>query len=450
MSQDCEITASFLSTVVDLPDREVFPEIDATIAVDPEANYGFVPGSVRFTPSTGDDANLPAPLPENINPSSSLLEYSVQLENPGDTATITITYDEPIGLGDRPMKFGPETPGAEPTWFEIPRDMFTYGEDGLSIELTITDGELGDSDGERNGIIEDPLLMTKLGDGVTIIQTDEVGEGFLNTINTNLIEIVGGESDFLLLIIYPDNYLRSTGFLQPLPETLYGFSGCSPGLVDNEKRYVLHWTPFAAVLGLNYNEGSTQCTIIANHPIQHQVSIENVSGITFEPQSRTVHRNLFAAFNISIPEGVIVDSISGCEGATLNDAQTLVSIPNVLADCTLSPVVRQYTVSATTDSNGDVVGPSSREVNSGSTTTFEFEPNSGYEVSTISGCGEGSRNGNSYTTGVINADCTVTASFQLITYTVTPAAGEGGTISQGPQTGVPGSRFNLTETPNTS
>ncbi|RTE87764.1 MULTISPECIES: DUF1566 domain-containing protein [Gammaproteobacteria] len=428
MSQDCEITATFLSTVVDLPDREVFPEIDATIAVAPDANYGFVPGSVRFTPTTGGAANLPAPLPENINPSSSLLEYSVKLETPGDTATITITYDEPIGLGDRPMKFGPESAGAEPTWYYLPFEMFTYGDDGLSIELTITDGELGDSDGERNGIIEDPLVFTKVGEGVTIIQTDDVGEGFFDVHNSSLVETNTG-NDINLVVAYSPSYFERCDVICPtaqILESMYFTVGCA--IAKSGENSLAMWVSTVAYFSLNYNENSTSCTILLNHPHKYQVSTERVGGITFAPRSLEVHRNLGAEFSISIPQGVLVEGITGCDGATLNESKTVVSVPHVLEHCTLTPVLGSYTVTAQVEGAGGTITPPARDVQPGNTTSFELTPEQNFEIGAVSGCG-GSLSGNTYRTGPINADCQVTASFNEMPYMVSTSAGEGGTIS---------------------
>lgn len=56
-----------------------------------------------------------------------------------------------------------------------------------------------------------------------------------------------------------------------------------------------------------------------------------------------------------------------------------------------------------------IISPASRTVNHGQTTTFTITPNTGYRAS-ATGCG-GTLSGNTYTTGTITADCTVTATF---------------------------------------
>lgn len=85
-----------------------------------------------------------------------------------------------------------------------------------------------------------------------------------------------------------------------------------------------------------------------------------------------------------------------------------------------------YQVSATAGSGGSI-SPSSAAVNAGGTTQFTLAPNSGYGISGVTGCG-GTLSGSTYTTGAVNAACTVTASF-AVQYTVTATAGAGGTIA---------------------
>jgi hypothetical protein len=72
--------------------------------------------------------------------------------------------------------------------------------------------------------------------------------------------------------------------------------------------------------------------------------------------------------------------------------------------------VQSYTVSASAETGGSI-SPTSATVNAGGTTTFTATPNSGYLISGVTGCG-GTLSGSAYTTGPINANCTVTASFE--------------------------------------
>ena len=86
-----------------------------------------------------------------------------------------------------------------------------------------------------------------------------------------------------------------------------------------------------------------------------------------------------------------------------------------------------YKVSASSGSGGNI-NPASSSVASGATTSFTVTPNTGYSISGVTGC-NGTLAGNAYTTGPITADCTVTASFILNSYTVSATAGSGGSIN---------------------
>jgi serine protease len=86
-----------------------------------------------------------------------------------------------------------------------------------------------------------------------------------------------------------------------------------------------------------------------------------------------------------------------------------------------------YTVTATA-STGGIISPQTARVQQGSTASFTVSAADGYSLQGVSGCG-GSLSGNTYTTGAISADCTVSATFTINRYQVTTSAGPGGTIS---------------------
>jgi len=72
-------------------------------------------------------------------------------------------------------------------------------------------------------------------------------------------------------------------------------------------------------------------------------------------------------------------------------------------------VVSGFTVTTTAGTGGNI-SPASRTVTSGNTTTFTITPSTDYNINFVSGCG-GTLSGTTFTTGGINADCTVTADF---------------------------------------
>jgi len=86
-----------------------------------------------------------------------------------------------------------------------------------------------------------------------------------------------------------------------------------------------------------------------------------------------------------------------------------------------------YTVTARAVTGGSIT-PANATARHGATTSFTVTPDTGYIIDSVTGCG-GTLAGDTYTTGEITADCAVTASFSLNTYTVTAGAGTGGSIT---------------------
>ncbi len=87
-----------------------------------------------------------------------------------------------------------------------------------------------------------------------------------------------------------------------------------------------------------------------------------------------------------------------------------------------------YTVTSSAGAGGSIDPAGPQSVSYGETTTFTVMPDTGYSINAVEGCG-GTLDGNVYTTAPVTADCTVIASFVINTYTVTPSAGEHGSIN---------------------
>jgi|GEM_PF-3062877 len=83
---------------------------------------------------------------------------------------------------------------------------------------------------------------------------------------------------------------------------------------------------------------------------------------------------------------------------------------------------------STSVSDEITISPTSRSVQSGTTTTFSLSFAEGFELQSASGCG-GSYSQGTYTTGTITSACTVSATAQKIEFEVTASIPEGGSIS---------------------
>lgn len=139
-----------------------------------------------------------------------------------------------------------------------------------------------------------------------------------------------------------------------------------------------------------------------------------------------------ATFTVTPDDGYKIDTVTGCNG-TLNGNSYTTGPINGNCTVTASFIILNYNVTPQVSGTGGSISPASvQQIQSGRTTTFTVTPDASYEINTVSGC-NGTLSGNSYTTGPITGDCTVTANFKNIIipgYNVTPTvSGTGGSIS---------------------
>ncbi len=126
--------------------------------------------------------------------------------------------------------------------------------------------------------------------------------------------------------------------------------------------------------------------------------------------------------------GVLVDGVS--VGAVSSYTFT-----NVIANHTISVnfAINTFTVTPSAGSNGSISPSTAQIVNYGSSVTFTIQPNTGYYLSNLSVDGSPATLATSYTFSNVSANHTIAASFQSLTYTITPTAGAGGTIAPSSQ-----------------
>ena len=131
-------------------------------------------------------------------------------------------------------------------------------------------------------------------------------------------------------------------------------------------------------------------------------------------------------FSFRPEPGYRLAGASGCGGALEGDL--FVTGP-VQSDCTVTATfeLATYTVAPTTTGGGSIEPDVPQTVPEGDSIAFVLTPDTGHALVDVSGCG-GTLAGDTYTTGPVTADCTVSASFEVLAYTVTPTAGPGGSI----------------------
>lgn len=104
----------------------------------------------------------------------------------------------------------------------------------------------------------------------------------------------------------------------------------------------------------------------------------------------------------------------------------------------------EFTV-ATAFNGGGSLTPASQEVTEGASATLSVATDEGFSLASIQGCG-GSLSGSVFTTGPVDAACTVTASFALNQYDLTGNASSGGAITPETQSVDHGSSADFTLT----
>jgi N-acetylneuraminic acid mutarotase len=189
---------------------------------------------------------------------------------------------------------------------------------------------------------------------------------------------------------------------------------------------------------------NSNCAVTASFVAQYAVSATAGTGGSISPSSATVNATGTTTFTVTPNSGYVISGVTGCGGTLSGNTYTTGAINSNCA--VTASFVAQYTVSATAGTGGGI-SPSSATVNAAGTTTFTVTPNIGYIIGSVTGCG-GSLSGKTYTTGSINANCAVTASFVAMQYTVTATAGAHGSISPSTTKVDAGGTTTFTVTPN--
>ncbi|MDR2990766.1 MAG: hypothetical protein LBU72_02315, partial [Burkholderiaceae bacterium] len=129
------------------------------------------------------------------------------------------------------------------------------------------------------------------------------------------------------------------------------------------------------------------------------------------------------------PSAGYVGSGAGTCGGTLSGNTFTTSA--ITKNCTVVAKFAKGTYIVTpsvSGSNGTISPATAVSVKGTATTSFTLKPSAGYVGSVAGTCG-GTLSGNTFTTKAIIANCTVTATFAQVTYTVTASAGSGGAIN---------------------
>lgn len=167
-------------------------------------------------------------------------------------------------------------------------------------------------------------------------------------------------------------------------------TNCSIPLGANRCNTSLNWTTTNPLTGID-------SAVTSNYPINNTTVFTGDNGTNQTASVPYNSRSFFLYHN-----GVELDSVTPsalCVLGTIWNTTSNTCVTNI-----------SYTVTATAGANG-TISPATRTVGSGETTTFTVTPNSGYTATIGGTCPRGNLVGTTYTTGAINSNCTVTATF---------------------------------------
>ena len=233
---------------------------------------------------------------------------------------------------------------------------------------------------------------------------------------------------------------------------LYTFSSCTGGtcivardpatgdaLWTSEHVSSPHWQSPILVDGILYaidNSSKLWAFNLGVPPITHTVTPTAGPNGSIAPNTpQTVNDGSTTSFTVTPDVHYRIAGVTGCGGQLAGNVYTTGPIT---ADCTVSATfeISTHTVTPTAGANGSIAPDTPQTVDDGDTTSFTITPDANHVIASVTGCG-GQLVGDTYTTGPITADCTVSATFDIVTHTVTPDAGDGsmGTIDPNtPQT----------------
>ncbi|MBU1139270.1 MAG: SBBP repeat-containing protein, partial [Proteobacteria bacterium] len=127
----------------------------------------------------------------------------------------------------------------------------------------------------------------------------------------------------------------------------------------------------------------------------------------FTPTVQGVTSGDTTTFDVTANTGYTIDTVTGCGGTwTESNPYTTGEISD---DCTVTATftLNSYTVDTSAPADQGSFSPTERTVNHGSTTTFDVNPENGYSIDNVTGCGGTWTGDNPYTTGEITSTCTV-------------------------------------------
>ena len=147
--------------------------------------------------------------------------------------------------------------------------------------------------------------------------------------------------------------------------------------------------------------------------------------------SVTVTKNSTMAFSIVPNSGYTISSVAvdSVPAGTVNSY----TFSNITADHTLTAaftaIPASFTLTATAGTGGSITPSGTATVNSGSSQSYSITPGNGYRIADVKVDGVSVGAVSNYTLSNVTANHTISATFAVVTYSITAIAGTGGSIT---------------------
>lgn len=378
-----------------------------------------------------------------VTPLSELLVQSTRdhlAENTGASLAEGIdagvdVLDDVLGVSFDPLTTVPSTTGDDPAakqyaavlgGLSTQANTISAGTDPFdTVMALIQDASDGVVDGKKDGedvtigAEEGPLPATSGDDLVQAIGDYVASNEDLSEISSFQVTAEAG----------------ANGAVSPLSVSLLGGASASFDITPDTGYSIDQVNGCAGQLdGLTFNTDALQatCTLSVSFEInQYEVTAAPATGGEVVPASALVDHGITADFEVVADEGYDLVSASGC-GGELNG--TTYTTGPITEACTITPTfaLKQYGVTTGVITGDGSFDPDFLLVDHGENGTLSVVPGLGSQVDSVSGdtCEVAAAAApNEYTVGPITAACNVSASFSLMSYTVTPSVTGNGSVS---------------------
>ncbi|CDZ77183.1 hypothetical protein BN59_01465 [Legionella massiliensis] len=190
------------------------------------------------------------------------------------------------------------------------------------------------------------------------------------------------------------------------------------------------------LVGNTYTTGNvtSNCAVSFSSTIDtYTVTASGDDNVTVNPASQTVDYNTTGQVTLNVTTGYSAAIANDtCNGTLVGNTYTT---GNVTSNCAVSfsSTIDTYTVTASGDDNV-TVNPASQTVDYNTTGQVTLKVTTGYSAAIANDTCNGTLVGNTYTTGNVTSNCSVSFSSTIDTYTVTASGDDNVTVNPASQT----------------